>query len=56
MNRKFGATGLMFAVVGGLTASGATSAMAEGLPNAQILWVYLVKILRGHQKIKLLNS
>lgn len=33
MNRKFGATGLMFAVVGGLTASGATSAMAEGLPN-----------------------
>lgn len=33
MKRKFGASGLMFAVVGGLTASCATSAVADGLPS-----------------------
>ena len=33
MKRKFGASGLMFALVGGLTASCATSAMADGLPS-----------------------
>ena len=33
MNRKFGASGLVFAVVGGLTASCATSATADELPS-----------------------